>query len=92
MIDREGPFGAVPHKRFFRQIFTFLEFVVIIGEPAAGQADAQVRVRPQQPHQPHFGIQINRRQGQAQGDVGVEEIRLVHVIIAIRSDGRGAAR
>jgi hypothetical protein len=92
MINRNGRFRAVTRKGLFGQIFALLKLVVIVGETAASQAEAQVGVRSEQSDQTHFGVQINRRQRQAQGDIGVEKIRFVQVVISVGGHGRGSLR
>ena len=66
-----------------------MEFVIVVGKTAAGQTEAKIGVRPQQPDKARFRIQINRRHRQAQRDVGVEEIRLVQIVIAVTVNRRG---
>ena len=71
MIERDrSPPSAVAVEGLLREIFSALVFVVIVRVTAAGQANAHVRVRAEQPDESDFRVQINRRQRQAQGDIG----------------------
>ena len=71
------------------QIFSLADFPVTVGKPAAGQADGQVRVRAQDMTDAQLGVHVNRRDGQSQSQIGLDEPRLV--VIVKRVTGERAA-
>ena len=83
MINARGNFPAVAVERFGRQKCAVVNFIVIVPKTAAGQADAQIRVRPQRADEAQFRIQINRRERQPQRQVRPQKIRLVVIIKSV---------
>ena len=89
MIDGAGEFRAVAIERIGGVVFSVAKFKVTVGETAAGQAQAQIRVRTKRAAEAQFRIQINRGDRQAQGQIALIEIGLVVIIKHIAGDGRG---
>src|SRR6266403_4925630 len=88
MIDVQRTVGAVPGKRLFRQKLPLVHLIISVRVTAARQAKAKVRIRAEQTAEADFGIQVNRRDGQAQGQVGVvEEGGLIVIKKGVAGDG-----
>lgn len=90
MIHAGGHAAAVAGEGFFPQKFPAAHFAETVGEPAARQAEAHVGVRSEGASDAQFGIEIDRRDGDAQGEVGLLEPRLVVVEKGV-AGGRSAA-
>ena len=90
MIDARRNFPAVAFKGLAGIIGAAVDFVVAVGESAARQPDAEVRVRTQPVDKAEFGIQIYRRHRQTQGQIGAQKIRLVVIIIRVAGKRRVA--
>ena len=80
--------GTVAVKGFIGIIRAAADFIVVVGKPAAGHAHAKVRVRTQAVDKTELGIEIHRRDGETQSEIGVQEIRLVVIIKGITGKRR----
>jgi hypothetical protein len=83
MINARGNFPAVAVEGFARKKRAGANFIVAVAKTAAGDADAQVRVRTECADEAEFGVHINRRDRQPQRQVCAQKIRLVVIIKSI---------
>jgi len=73
MIDtgRESGSGAI--KTLFRKVFAAFDLVIIVGEAAAGDADAEIGVFAECVPDAEFGINVGGGNGQPERQVRVVE-------------------
>ena len=90
MINAGRNFAAVAVERLVGIIFAAVDFVVTVRKTAAGQADGEVRVRPQPVDKAEFGIEIHRRDRQPQRQVRAQKIRLVVIVKRVAGERRVA--
>ena len=64
-----------------------MDFIVIIGVRAPGQAHTEISIGTENPMNSQFGIKIDRGHGKPQGKVRAEKIRLVVVIKRVSRQG-----
>ncbi len=80
-----------PVKDSVRQKLSLAHFVIAVRETAAGEAEAEIRVGAEQLAEAQFRIEIDRGDGEAQGEVGVvQEIGLVVIKKGVAGNGRAA--
>src|SRR5260370_39060160 len=83
MINAQAQFGSVAEERFLLVKFALADFRVIVGEAAAGQPEAEVRVWAERAADPQRRLQAGGRDRQPQRQICAQELRLVAVIIGI---------
>ena len=77
MVNARTGLRSVPGERFLPPVFPAPQFRVGVRETAARQTDREVRVRTERLANAEFGIDVNGRDRQAQGQVGLDKARLV---------------
>ncbi len=93
VINAGGQFRSMAGEGLFRQIFSLIDFIIGIRKAATRQPDADVRMRSQRIPDPQFRIEINRRDGRPQREIGAQEIRLIVIIKRVlRGERRVALR
>src|SRR5205814_10605815 len=83
VIKANAGFRAMAYERLFAQVISPTNFPVTVGKSAAGQADGQVGVWAQGITDSEFGVHVNRSDGQSQCQVGLNELRLVVIVIRV---------
>src|SRR5579872_4145836 len=74
-------------KGLFWKIFALPDLVITIRESAAREADRKIRGGAEQSLESQFRIDVNRRDGQAQGEIRAHERRLVIVVKGVGGEG-----
>ncbi len=75
---------------FFVIVLALADFVVAVGKAPATDTEAEIRVRREHTVNAEFPIQIDRRDGQAQGKIRGSKAGPVQVVISISTQGRMA--
>ncbi len=92
VIQADGGFAAMAGEGFLAKEFSQPHFRVTVGKTAARQTDRQVRVRAQDMTNAQLGIDIDRRDGQPQREVGLQEPRLVEIVKQITGERSAALK
>ena len=87
VINAGGNLGTVTRKRLRLPQSPLPNFRITVGKTAPRNPKGQVGPLAQQLRQADFGIDVDRRDRQAQSDVRAEEIRIVAVIKCVAGDG-----
>ena len=85
--DGQSALAAVARERFLPPVHALANLGITVGESAAGQAQSKVGLGTEQLADPQFGIEIDRRDGRSQGQVGTKKIRLIVIEETIAGDG-----
>src|SRR6266403_2298808 len=87
MVNTAGSGGAVAGEGFFRQILSLAHLLVAVGKTAAGEADAEIGLRAEGMGDAQLRVEIDGRDGKAQGEVGFNEAGLIIIEKGIGGGG-----
>ena len=68
-------------------VVALLDIIIVLGKSAPAETEAHIRVRREQLAKPQLAVKINRGHGQAERGVGVQQRRVVVVIVRVERLG-----
>src|SRR5687767_13899231 len=85
VVQVAGDLSAVTIERLFLPKFASSHFEIAVGKTATGDSHGKVRSFAEDLFESELGIDINRRQGHSECEIGPEKFRVVIVIEGIGS-------
>ncbi len=90
VVEGDGGVAAVAGEGLFAVEVAEADFGVGVGESAAGDPEGEVGLGPEGAAEAEFGIEVNGGDRDAEGEVGADPLRSVHVVEGIGGEGATA--